>query len=458
MKSSARPLNQRVVASDQQDTLACDLSPAAKEWIANPPQETVLDSEKPTGLSRKDGTAHVKLGAASASSGSKETQPITQGKRDEPSSPPDVFHDESMVTRKDQMLEKARLEVAQKKNPEANKEEDPGVPKDQMTKGEKAAASKKSKKQITAEAKAKAKELVAQAKAKAKQDKTKAKELVAKAKAEAKVVKAKAKAEAKGKAKSGKSKRKQPEEESKDEEGQEEIQESPSGAPAPMDVEEPGAPAEVEVGDAPAAPATPEVSSTGANDGDADGGGESEKKTFARRNRPVRADPAKRFDGIKEIFNKHVKDRVFAPSHMEVWCFINSYNTVCGTVVLNTVCGIVVLKKQTIFLYVSSIKIAPIQVIFWNHCDCVAKQKEHSGPVSNYPAFFERHVESFFGLGKVQPQIKSLESSVKQCWVYWRSGNTKYIESVLWLLITLLVQTCSDQFLPTCVLAAWLRR
>ncbi len=42
------------------------------------------------------------------------------------------------------------------------------------------------------------------------------------------------------------------------------------------------------------------------------------KKTFARRNRPVREPARSRFDGIKEIFIKHIFQHVDAPSTMGV--------------------------------------------------------------------------------------------------------------------------------------------
>lgn len=54
-------------------------------------------------------------------------------------------------------------------------------------------------------------------------------------------------------------------------------------------------------------------SSTTAEQGEADS-----KKTFARRYRPQRAGPAKRWDGIHTIFMRHVKNRFKKPSSFEV--------------------------------------------------------------------------------------------------------------------------------------------
>lgn len=95
-------------------------------------------------------------------------------------------------------------------------------------------------------------------------------------------------------------------------------------------------------------------SSTTAEQGEADS-----KKTFARRYRPQRAGPAKRWDGIHTIFMRHVKNRFKKPSSFEV--------------------------------------------LFWNHC--VSKQNEVDYEIMNYPYFFEGCVPAFFELDAVKGKM-----------------------------------------------------
>ena len=68
----------------------------------------------------------------------------------------------------------------------------------------------------------------------------------------------------------------------------------------------------------------PDDSSTTAKNGEDDS-----KQTFARRYRPKRDDPAKRWDGIQTIFMRHVKNRFSKPSSFEVWGFKKHISNPC---------------------------------------------------------------------------------------------------------------------------------
>ena len=121
--------------------------------------------------------------------------------------------------------------------------------------------------------------------------------------------------------------------ETKDEES-EPLPESHEEVPAPAAPAAPAMPEQDPAHDRPAveAPASevsgdPEVASNQAvhgGDGDDEAGGEAGgRKSFARRYRPERSDPAARFDAIKDNFNLHLKHLLNKVSTMEAHWWIS---------------------------------------------------------------------------------------------------------------------------------------
>ena len=357
VKAAARPLHTRDQVTDVQDTLQCDMSPIAKEWQANPPAEIPLDQSEPKRFARpalSDET--VALGGAPSASSvgvASETpkhadeveQMITdkvmvvEGSSDKLPEEPlvacdkgeahtgdeDLFHAKAEpVTRKEQFAERDALRREKKNQAEPDPEE--GEP----TKGEtKKAAQARKKAEAKAKAKAKKdakkeaekiKKQAAQAKAKAKKEAKKAAEKAKKAKAKAKTAKVKT-AGTKGCQK----KRKQDEEVKP---SGDDHEDGPAAGPGNQPAPCPVAAEDVVMADAsgPSAPAAAEPdrsagsgASNAADDGH-DASMEGDKKTFARRFRPSRSDPADRFDSIKKNFKQHLAGRFMKESAMEAQC------------------------------------------------------------------------------------------------------------------------------------------
>ena len=270
-------------AGDFQDTLPMELSPVAKEWIQNPPVVIPPDGTKPQRFASMVWSETKVLGEGSPSpqknfgeggqASSHNEKPIDG---DEPEveipgvSPiKDLFHSTDMVTRQSQMEEREEAMKSEKKDKPVKKNTAKEKKRKELAKKKRAEA-KARKESIAA-----AKKATAKAKAafkKAEKDLVKAGSNVKKSEEPIPMAKAKAKGRA-GKRKASAL----PEPEAADQVQQPLQPAEPSGAENPA----------------------------------------SEKKTFARRNRPSRNTPAKRFDGIKETFLKHVKDYVLTPSSLE---------------------------------------------------------------------------------------------------------------------------------------------
>jgi flagellar biosynthesis GTPase FlhF len=332
------------------------MSPIAKEWQANPPA-VPLDPSSPKRFARPALSEETMAvgGAPSASSvgaGSETPKDVDEvkqvipdevavvgGSSDQLSKEPlvacdkgeiqtgddgdeDLFHATAEpVTRKQQFAERDALKKEMKKTEEPHPEE--GVP-DKKTAKKNAQASKKA--QAKAKAKAEAKKAAEKAKKEAEKAKKKAKKEAEKAKKEAEKAKKKAKkAEGKTRAtKNGQKKRKQLEESQPSAENHENVSAVPENPPAPSPV-----PAEDVVmadGSGSSAPAlkVPAGSGSSAASNAADDGlddaKEDERKTFARRFRPSRSDPASRFDSLKNTFKKHLAGRFNKESTMEAQC------------------------------------------------------------------------------------------------------------------------------------------
>lgn len=335
MRSTARPLQSSreppaVPATDVQETMAMELSPIAKEWIANPPKEiplgagrvrrldgTTLDSpqlsapsaEAPLQESPEPSapsaeappqeilTSDTKANGETSDKGDAHEKQLATGHgEDDGKEPQDLFLAEDFVTRKQQQEEKTQVCPAGGKddNAEGDQEEEKG-----LTKQQKAAKTRERKKLAKGEAKAKAKakaqekkEKKAAAKAKkaaARKEKAKAKKEEKKAK---KAAASKAKAKAKSKAKARTTKRK----------ADAEIQDAPE-----QDAENP-----------PKEPLVPAEASGGHEAAPVPGDGEGKKKTFAGRFRPSKADPVARFDALREVFERYIHDRVRNACSLEV--------------------------------------------------------------------------------------------------------------------------------------------
>ena len=322
-------MQQKGLVVDQVDTLPMELSPAAIEFQKNPPLEVPADSQPPKKLADMvcpeptmtweevpTGDGHVPAPISTVpldavSGGAKTVEEVVEvedEKHDlEKDIPPgDLFHAQEKMIRKDQMKEKDAIQD-QRKRKFQEQSENPEDGEEEPTSKEKAAA-KKQKRQEKAAAKAAAKKQKskdkAAAKAEAKKQKKKEKaeqkkkiamdkkEKKAAEKAEKKKKEQEKKAAAKAKAKSKGRKRK----------GTDDAQETPDPV---QQVEEPIPPAD------PVPPSqprpeldTPEETQT-------------EKKTFARRNRPLTKGPAARFDACKGVYNKSIKDKVKTPGVLE---------------------------------------------------------------------------------------------------------------------------------------------
>ena len=358
VKGAARPFHTRDQVTDVQDTLQCDMSPIAKEWQANPPA-VPLDPSSPKRFARPALSEETMAlgGAPSASSvgaGSETPKDVDEvkqvipdevavvgGSSDQLSEEPlvacdkgeiqtgddgdeDLFHATAEpVTRKQQFAERDALKKEMKKTEEPHPEE--GVP-DKKTAKKNAQASKKAQAKAKAKAKAEAKKAAEKAKKEPEKAKKKAKKEAEKAKIEAEKAKKKAKkAEGNTRAtKNGQKKRKQLEESQPSAENHENVSAVPENPPAPSPV-----PAEDVVmadGSGSSAPAlkVPAGSGSSAASNAADDGlddaKEDERKTFARRFRPSRSDPASRFDSLKNTFKKHLAGRFNKESTMEAQC------------------------------------------------------------------------------------------------------------------------------------------
>lgn len=356
VQSAARPLPERnlpavpAVQVDIADTQPVDMSPVAKQWQEYEPvnegvphesqgeptrlsrrlassnlcgstsspkefvpevPDTYLDSEPDTAMDLSDtpcvDKSVVPVGGGDENPSRKEDELETlQYTEDGQTSAekmddlePDLFHTNVQVRRVDQFAERDQM-IADRKNKEPDEDEDSDGPV-------------KPKRKLTAAAKKKA---AAKAKAKAKRDtkasleKAKAK-LLAATKEKEKAEKAAAQAEAKALAKasdkrkkrqgsageSGKLNRKRGKavEEKEHEEQATGSDAMPAGVvPAAEDEEVPDMPDVDKASNQAVAPESEDL----------------EKKTFARRNRPSRSEPAKKIDAIRDTFNHDVKSRV----------------------------------------------------------------------------------------------------------------------------------------------------
>ena len=343
MKNCARPLQTSDLKVDFQETLPCDMSPVMKEWKDNPPVEAPIEDEKPRYFSKKVLGSDTKILGDAASSSSTDgvkavpeqigeievveglNPPVEDGDakideatrdngskiRDEQQTTgdEDMFFAQGMVTRRAQYEHRDALE-AEKANKGNVENEEEGKP---QNKKEKERAIKTKKKHAKAKATAKAK-----AKAKAKKEAARAKKELAKQKAKEKAAekkeakrkaalekseekdKPKAKPKAKASAKvSAKRTRK-----AKGKSESDEPKDTPADA-AP-EVEEHSEEVPAGHADAPMRDAANDAASAMADAGvDV-----VEKKSFARRFRPSKHDPALRFDAIRVVFKKELEHRL----------------------------------------------------------------------------------------------------------------------------------------------------
>ena len=349
------------------ETCPLDMSPAAKEWIENPPQEVPCPDDPPKRFADFSGVGSTTLELPSSTAPEQEPpkdqipepelQPnlpeepkgVEEEQKEEVETKvdgvegakdqdvPDLFHTKEQVTRAEQMEQRKEAEMEAKEG--EDEDEKPGK---KRKPGMKKPASAKAK------AKAKAKALA--------KSKAKVSEKVA------------AKAEAKAKAKAAPRKRKETSSNSKPKKVK------PALPGVPGDGEQPALPGGGEQpavpggdradGEQPALPAAFPGEQPALQPGDGEqpvlpgggeqpalpGGGEqpaspggdgqrrkrqqpplevqqpSRKKTFAGRNRPSTKIPSERFDSIRDIFETHVKDRIRAPTSLEAWityhCFV----------------------------------------------------------------------------------------------------------------------------------------
>lgn len=359
VKGAARPLHTRDQVTDVQDTLQCDMSPIVKEWRANPPAEIPLDpsepkrfakpalSEETMALGGASSASSVDVGSETPKDVSKVKQvipdevavveaspdnmsaepPVACDKGDAPTGDEDLFHaNADPVTRKQQFAERDALKKEMKKNTEPDPEEGAAPAK---RPGKKAAqAIKKAEAKAKAKAKQDAKKAAEKAKKQAAKEKAKAKKEAKKAAEKAKKAKAKmAKAKTKT-TKNGQKKRKELEEVDLNADVSAAVPENP---PAPCPVPGEDVVMADASGSSACAAAVPACSagspaSNAADDGLGDAV-EDDRKTFARRFRPSRSDPASRFDAIKKIFKKHLAGRLNKESTMEARCCL--FSPVC---------------------------------------------------------------------------------------------------------------------------------
>ena len=319
VKACARPMQQvpKGVVVDQFETLPMDLSQAAEEFQKNPPVEVPVDSEPPKrfadmvhpgstmtwqDLTTGDGNEKTPLPnppLAAVSGGEKTVEQEVvevEGEEHTKKETPveivedvpvqDLFLAQAEMTRKDQMAEKKHMETQRKRK--LNEIEDG----EELTSKEKAAAKKQKAAAKAAAKKQKTKEKAA-AKAAAKKEKKKEKAeekkkiaMAKKDKKKAAAAEKKEKAAAKAQAKSKGRKRKGVDAEQ---------------TPAPVSPVDPVPPSQPR-------PEIPEMEMTETK---------TEKKTFARRNRPASVKPAARFDACKGVFISSIKDKVKNPSVLE---------------------------------------------------------------------------------------------------------------------------------------------
>ena len=455
------------MATDAQETQAMDMSPVAKTWMENPPAEIPVDQSTPKRFGRVP--TQVEASGASApepsvpepsvaepsvpepsvaepsvpepspteppleKSGSVEVVDVEGGmdntakdvgEGDQKTGDEDLFHANEVVTRKDQFDERNALNAEAKKRSKETEggeglddEEGDEEPKPKTrSKGGKTKAEKQKAAREKAKAKKAAKAEKEKQKKKAAAEKKKAaKEAKAakiKAAKEAKVTKAKAKAVAKKGKNAGSKRRKN--QETKDEES-EPLPESHEEVPAPA---APAMPEQDPAHDRPAveAPADdPEVASNQAvhgGDGDDGAGGEAGgRKSFARRYRPERSDPAARFDAIKDNFNLHLKHLLNKVSTMEAHWWISGTTSNFNQFLShqkNLHCGV---------------DFFPMEVTFWNHCMKHMKSQAAPIQITNYPSFIHGCIPDFLELEDVKRTWPNIDLPLSTKFSHQKSSN-----------------------------------
>ena len=328
----ARPLQNRLVGNDVQETVPMDLSPVAKEYVENPPAEPILDSEPPKPFAQfaRAATKTLALGETGEGSGTTdpkdipaaETTQVAEALRTteqepeqlaskvsdaeeapatetpveaKPDAEADVFHADSVgISRQEQYAAKTQLEAEKKKRKTSEQDPEDFVEENKTT----AKAKAKSKGKDTKVAQAAAKKATKKAMADL-QKKLKA-EQKAKEKAEKQVKKAEAKAE---KAKAAKQTKETKETKEKAKAGKE----TKTTKRKAKEQKEPEDDQEL-----PGADTSADSASNAAVAGDQQG-----KTSFARRNRPKTNDPGCRWDAIKEAFNENLLGKLANVSTME---------------------------------------------------------------------------------------------------------------------------------------------
>lgn len=329
-----------------------DMSPLAEEFKKHPPVEVPVDPKTPRRF--KDFVRNRDLSETLDLGGSQNPDLVVRAgglygdERDEDSLPlgdsvkvdsspkpekpaasdgshgddTDLFHAQEFVSRQEQYKERDILVAEQKKKRPEEVEAEEGVPTAPTEKTEKKRQAKAKAKAKAIEQKKQNKALKAAAQATEKAKKKLEKELI---KEKAKTERAKAK-ESKKESKKKESKKKESKkrqggkrkaETNADMEG-----ENPAPEVTPPEVSQPEvveADAQMagvlEAADHAGDGGSPSNASGAAVVGEDDQQG---KKTFARRNRPTRSQPAARFDAIKNIFQKHLASQLTRLSTMEV--------------------------------------------------------------------------------------------------------------------------------------------
>ena len=291
VQSCARPLHDRALsASDHQETQPVDLSPVAKGWRDDPPKEHPPSSDgrtfaeimgrdhdvPPTAVlaspPKNPQTSEVKDSKEPVVAGVQHGEQVKKGM--EETGEQDLFHSTVVTTRLEQMQNKKKIEDGEEAQEETTKAKGKGRGRPRA----------KGKAKGKAKAKSTPKKPKGLPKAKAKSKARSGKRGASEVKHGEAMPKARAKATKRQKA------------------------DGEAAAAATQVPPENIAAAQVEI--------PPErTESTAAKQEEPEVVG---KKTFARRNRPVREPSRSRFDGIKEIFIKHIFQHVDAPSTMEV--------------------------------------------------------------------------------------------------------------------------------------------
>ena len=328
-----------------------DMSPVAKEWMNNPPKDVACPDDPPKRFAdfpkRLGSTATWELyPSPPAPEQEPPKDPIPEPLPELPEEPKDVapkqleevetkvvdavtevpkrdlFHSAEQVTRAEQMEHRktANMEVEEEDGEDRkDKKRKPRAPRKPATAKAKAKASAKAKAKVSEKSAAKA-----EAKAKAKAAPRKRKEA----------------------ASSSKPKKVKPALPGVPGDGEQPALPGDGEQPAlPGDGEQPALPADEQPslpgdGEQPALPgdgeqpALPGDGEQPALPGDGKGskrqkrqtpeqrpleGQPAPKKTFAGRNRPSTKEPSKRFDSIREIFEKHIKNSVRTPTSLEAW-------------------------------------------------------------------------------------------------------------------------------------------